>query len=486
MAKKLFLISIFIFFAFTAFSQKKKDVTFHVIIDTDCGLDDARAISYLLERNEVEVKAIVASEGNVTVDDAVSKITSLLGEFNKSSIPVAYGSNLMINPPAWRAFNQQVIWGKIPGKYSDKAFNLIGDILNNSVEKTTYLCLGPLTNLAGIVSKSPGLLKKIDRVIWYCGSVKPLKGFNYTTDQKATEIVFSSGVRIDVVSNLDLPEAIFDLKFFEIAKKLTTPVAKIVSEIHGQQAVGERLSNNHFRLWDDLASIYLLNPELFDMSPLKENIHVRYSTNYDVKAIREVITDIFASNYVLEKNIVFNTFPNQRSQFNYDIRSVMDSIILRYGKDEWKACVMTDEFHGHLGVFSIVGAKMGIRACELFGVGSDQLKVTTFAGTKPPYSCLTDGIQVSTGATLGMGTINVSPDSVSKPMAIFKYKDRVIKIRLKDKYLNQVETDINDGIVKFGLMNDGYWKLIRRNAIKYWLEWDRTKIFEIEEVRNSQ
>ncbi len=46
------------------------------------------------------------------------------------------------------------------------------------------------------------------------------------------------------------------------------------------------------------------------------------------------------------------------------------------GYDEWKANVMTDEFHGHLGVFSIVGAKMGIKARELFGVGADMLEVT--------------------------------------------------------------------------------------------------------------
>ena len=42
---------------------------------------------------------------------------------------------------------------------------------------------------------------------------------------------------------------------------------------------------------------------------------------------------------------------------------------------------MTDEFHGHLGVFSIVGAKMGIRAREIFGVGPDMLNVVTYAGT---------------------------------------------------------------------------------------------------------
>ena len=31
-------------------------------------------------------------------------------------------------------------------------------------------------------------------------------------------------------------------------------------------------------------------------------------------------------------------------------------------------------------------------------------------------------------------------------------------------------------------MDDGYWKLIRHNALKYWLEWDRNKIFDITET----
>jgi len=150
--------------------------------------------------------------------------------------------------------------------------------------------------------------------------------------------------------------------------------------------------------------------------------------------------------------------------------------------DEWKANVMTDEFHGHLGVFSIVGAKMGIRAREIFGVGPDMLTVVSFAGLRPPYSCLNDGIQVSTGATLGMGLIKVQADSVTKPSAIFSYKGRSVKITLKKEYLEKVDSDINEGILKFGLMDDGYWKLIRHNALIYWLEWDRKKIFDIEEM----
>jgi pyrimidine-specific ribonucleoside hydrolase len=483
MIKKLFLLSAFIFLTITSYSQKKKEISFKVIIDTDCGLDDARAISYLLGRKEVDIKAVIASEGNVTVDGAVTKITSLLGEFNRASIPVGSGSPLDMKAPAWRVFNEKLSWGRLTSKSHEKAVELVGAILNNASEKTTYVCLGPLTNLAELALKSPELLKKIDRIIWYCGSIKPFGGFNFSADEKSAGIILSSGVRIDVLSNLDLPGAVFDQPLFDISGKSDSKVAQVIWQIHNQPDVKDRLSQNHFKLWDDLVAIYLLNPELFDMNPLKDNIHVRYLTNYNVSAIREVITDILLSNYVLEKNIVFNSFPNQRTQFNYDIRGMMDSVQAKYGKDEWKACVMTDEFHGHLGVFSIVGAKMGIKACEIFGVGSDQLKVTSFAGLKPPYSCLTDGIQVSTGATLGMGSINVSPDSITRPMAIFRYQGRSVKICLKDEYLKMVDSDINEGIVKFGLMDDGYWKLIRRNAIRYWVDWDRNKIFDIEEIK---
>ena len=118
---------------------------------------------------------------------------------------------------------------------------------------------------------------------------------------------------------------------------------------------------------------------------------------------------------------MFSAFPDQPEMYTYDVRKILDSAMARYGAEEWKACVMTDEFHGHLGVFSIVGAKMGIKARELFGVGPDILKVTTYAGTKPPYSCLNDGIQVSTGATIGQGLITIAAVEKTRPEAIFTY-----------------------------------------------------------------
>jgi pyrimidine-specific ribonucleoside hydrolase len=263
-------------------------------------------------------------------------------------------------------------------------------------------------------------------------------------------------------------------------------LAAILQNVFSQQLVFEKLQQNHFRLCDDLVALYLTNPELFDINIITDRLNVRYNIDYDVHQVRDAYVDMITGNYVWDRNIVFNRFPVQREMFNYDIRPILDSVIARYGYDEWKANVMTDEFHRHLGVFSIVGAKMGIKARELFSVGADQLEVTTYAGTKPPYSCLNDGIQVSTGATLGMGTIHLAKGRKTEPAAVFTYNDRSFRISLKKEYLKQVDADIKEGIMKFGLMDDGYWKLIRHNALKYWVEWDRNKIFDIVEISQKK
>ena len=483
--KKLVIYLIIVFFTANIWAQPLPVKLKHsVIIDTDCAVDDMRAISLLLARPEITIKAILLSDGSLSPKEGGEKIGSLLKEFKADSIPVAYGEALTgVNPP-WRKFNSQIIWGsEITSPSSSlNAVDCLSEKLSSTDEKLILVCLGPLTNIGQLIKKNPALLSKIERVIWYNESVKPLQGFNYECDKENADLVFKSGVRIDVISNLSNDQAVFDLTMYSVCSLLKTNLARIIYNVHSQPVVLEKLKQNHFRLCDDLVALYLTNPELFGINIMTDKLNIRYTKDYNVPGVKEAICDMINGNYVSESNVVFNRFPVQREMFNYDVRPIIDSAIARYGIDEWKANVMTDEFHGHLGVFSIVGAKMGIKARELFGVGPDMLEVTTYAGSKPPYSCLTDGIQVSTGATLGMGTIHLAADSEIQPKAVFTYKDRSVQISLKKEYLQKVDADINEGILKFGLMDDGYWKLIRRNALKYWIEWDRNKIFDIVEI----
>lgn len=125
--------------------------------------------------------------------------------------------------------------------------------------------------------------------------------------------------------------------------------------------------------------------------------------------------------------------------------------------------------------------RWGLRR-ELFDADHDQLRVLSFAGTKPPYSCLNDGIQVSTGATLGMGMIRLASDSITQPAAIFTFQGRSVRLTLKQEYLKKLNDDIREGIVRFGLEDEGYWHLVRRNAVNYWLNWNRNEIFDVEEL----
>jgi len=308
-----------------------------------------------------------------------------------------------------------------------------------------------------------------------------LKGFNYEFDSLAAKKIFSSDLRFDIISNLDRKNAVFDTLLLSGNDGSSTAISKNLHEFYQMNDGKDNYDMKQLILSDELLCVYLCNPYLFDMNPRLGKIRQRYNTDYNVEAVREVISDMVYGIYYPEKNIVFTRFPAERKMFSYDVRQIMDSVISRYGDDEWKACIVTNEFHGHLGEYSIVGAKMGIKAREIFGVGMDILQVVSYAGFEPPYSCLNDGIQVSTGSTLGLGLISIAPVDEIRIMADFTYKGKTIRLSLKDEYLEKVESDISEGIVKFGLMDEGYWKLIRQSALKYWLEWDRDKIFNIEE-----
>jgi inosine-uridine nucleoside N-ribohydrolase/formylmethanofuran dehydrogenase subunit E len=483
--KKLYIFMILVFLVRISLSQPLPSRINHtIILDTDGAIDDMRAISYLLARPEITVKAILLSEGSLPPDEGAEKVASLLHDFNRESIPLAEGPSLKgINPP-WRQFNREINWGTEPVKIGlvVKAEDCLAESLKNNSEKIILVCLGPLTNIARFIKSNPDQLKEVERIIWYNEAAKPLKGFNYECDRESAEAVLKSGVRIDFISNLGKSGALFDSTIYNFSIQSMTQPGKSIYYVHSQKAVAEKMEQNHFRLADDLVALYLTNPELFSINTMTDRLNVRYAKDYDLPGIKEAICDMIKGSYFTGSNIVFSRFPLQRELFRYDIRPIIDSAIARYGYDEWKANVMTDEFHGHLGVFSIVGAKMGIRAREIFGVGPDMLNVVTYAGTRPPYSCLNDGIQVSTGATLGMGTIHLAADTITKPSAVFTFKGHSVRITLRKEYLDQVESDINEGILKFGLMDDGYWKLIRHNALKYWLDWDRNKIFDIEEI----
>ena len=97
------------------------------------------------------------------------------------------------------------------------------------------------------------------------------------------------------------------------------------------------------------------------------------------------------------------------------------------------------EFHGHLGPFLVLGVRMGLLARrELFPMEDGEMKAVARTGNVPSLSCLLDGIQVSTGCTMGKGKISAEPPGV--PEAEFSVHGRRVTIRAKDGIIEEIRS----------------------------------------------
>jgi inosine-uridine nucleoside N-ribohydrolase/formylmethanofuran dehydrogenase subunit E len=455
---------------------------FSVVIDTDGGADDFRALSVLLARPEISVKGVCVSDGNVSPREGYRKVKEILTESGMEHIPLGLGRTIPGLDPEWRKFNESLSWGNHSGmsRPGVSSYELLTEILSNNPTGITLICLGPLNNVAELLIGKPSLASRIERIIWYNEENPESKsGFNYAAENTSAEKVMNSGIRVDIISNLNLSNASFDLSFLSDSLHIQSKTATLISDFYKANDIPADRYNSHLRLMDELVAIYILRPELFEMKTIPGKRHLRFVQSYELPAVQEVIKDLLTGVYSQETQVVFAGFPVSPQFYNYDVRRMMEEAISRHGMEEWKAAVIASEFHRHLGTYSLIGVKMGIYALEILQTKPDLIRVHSYAGNNPPYSCLNDGLQVSTGATLGMGTISVSDNAVPEVAADFSFEGKTIRLSLKPEYLEQVDADISEGIVKYGLSDEGYWKLIRQSAIKYWLEWERTEIFNV-------
>lgn len=179
------------------------------------------------------------------------------------------------------------------------------------------------------------------------------------------------------------------------------------------------------------------------------------------------------------------------------IEAMAERTIARWGKEEWRAVILTNEIHGHIGIYSTIGAKMGIYALEFISRccnKMENLKILSFAGSRPPVSCFNDGLQISTGATLGHGAIEIAKSSAeskehadARVEAIFRFraicgteaKEMQLRVWLKEELRQQIAGDIANAVKQYGHTPD-YWLQVRRLALDYWQQWNRAGIFETE------
>lgn len=96
------------------------------------------------------------------------------------------------------------------------------------------------------------------------------------------------------------------------------------------------------------------------------------------------------------------------------------------------------EFHGHLGPFLVLGIRMGLLALKDLGSsGHKEIGATVRTGTTPPISCLVDGIQISTGCTMGKG--NIETVALGRAEATFSAGGERVTLKVKDGVMAEIK-----------------------------------------------
>jgi len=450
----------------------------YVIIDTDGGIDDIRAISLLLSSPDVRVLAITISPGALSTGLAYLKVKSLLNSYYHNGFPVGINRISDFKSPGFPvALNS--VWGpeeNIDEKAAPDSKSVISSVLAAEKTKISFICLGGMSTAAQAINEIPAFSNQIKEIIWSSVTPGDKKSFNYTIDKKASQDVTDGSIPVKMINGMN--DALF---FDEQTIKSISSIQNVYAAKISDFFKNEKSANHKYSSAanDELAVIWLHKPEFF-LSEAANNVTGYSLSNTDLA--RESFLKIMAGEYIA-KNQVIKELPSNPSFYFTDIEPSVSEIIKRHGTEEWTSGVIANELHRHLGVFAIIGVKMGIRAREYFATGVDEFMVTSNAGSVPPLSCMNDGIQVSTGATAGHGLLTVNNVPPASPSAVFTYMNRKIKITLIPELTEKISSELKEINFIHGLDSDIYWELVRKNSIKYWRDLDRHEIFIIEEIK---
>ena len=146
-------------------------------------------------------------------------------------------------------------------------------------------------------------------------------------------------------------------------------------------------------------------------------------------------------------------------------------------REECDVMVLMNEVHGHIGPWSIVGCKMGLRALDLLDAPHHAVTVISEGGQVPPQGCITDGMMVGAGVTLGHGRVKLS-DREYCPAATFIFEDKAVRLEVSPAVSTTIQDTIQTILAETGgTRSPEFWQRFRAFGLQVWGQWDRREIF---------
>jgi len=138
-------------------------------------------------------------------------------------------------------------------------------------------------------------------------------------------------------------------------------------------------------------------------------------------------------------------------------------------------------FHGDACPISLLGARMGLAVMKHFGI-TEKSPRNFIVITENP-ACLVDGIQFTTGCTVGSG--NIIPEDYGKLGAVFYHKKSGEVLRLKlGRELTEEFEEIGAGIIDDMLKGEKFGENQRKKELsRKFMTLPDEDLFEIQRVK---
>lgn len=251
-----------------------------LIISTDPGIDDAVCLTIALFAKELDVKLIVPTWGNVSLEKTLNN-TLRLQAFLGTKVPVVVGAKLPLVKEAIDASEVHGASGMDGFDFPEADQSLlveglaatkIHEVVSQSPEKVTLMQIGPATDFALYFRQYPEDLDKIDRLYIMGGALGrgnygPYDEYNVSGDPEAAKIVFDLGAKgLDIyVAPLEVGnQAFVDAASLEEIKALGR-VGEMIYGINSQYELNDADADSGKRIYDALTAAMLLAPDLFEV-----------------------------------------------------------------------------------------------------------------------------------------------------------------------------------------------------------------------------
>ena len=179
-----------------------------LIIDTDCGSDDAMAIAMAMGDPNYEIIMFTTVSGNVRMKQATLNTLTTLEYTNKYFPPVYEGCDEML-VREWVGASEThgndglgdlgYVPKRLKANEGNGVLKMLEALREHEDKEIDIIALGPLTNLAIATRLEPETMKRANRIVVMgtaglgTGNVSPVAEFNIWQDPEACKVVLEAG-----------------------------------------------------------------------------------------------------------------------------------------------------------------------------------------------------------------------------------------------------------------------------------------------------